>query len=75
MAATETDWTHGTDMGDGVMRYVTITNGGALYVYVKDGKISATPIELTDSDAQSYTITARSKQFTPPRKTSVSPHA
>ena len=76
MAATGADWTHGTDMGDGVMRYVTITNGGPLYVYVKDGKIQrTTPIELTDSDAQSYTITARGKQFTPPRKTSVSPHA
>ena len=41
MAATGADWTHGTDMGDGVMRYVTITNGGHYMCMSKMAKSSA----------------------------------
>ena len=29
---------YGTDMGSGVMRYTSNTNGGPVFVYVKDGK-------------------------------------
>ena len=38
---------YGTDMGNGVMRYTSNTNGGPVFVYVKDGKIiRITPIEF-----------------------------
>src|SRR4051812_41255275 len=37
----------GTRMDDGTMRYCNITNGGPVFVYVKDGKIvRMTPIDL-----------------------------
>ncbi len=66
---------YGTDVGKGVMRYTSNTNGGPVFVYVKDGKIvRITPIEFDDQDAQPWTIRARGKTFTPPRKTTVSPH-
>ena len=66
---------YGVDMGDGTKRYVTNTNGGALFVYVKDGKvIRVTPLEFTDEDAPAWTINARGKSFTPPHKTTTAPH-
>lgn len=66
---------YGVDMGNGVKRYTNNTNGGPVFVYVKDGKIiRITPIEFDDSDAQPWTIEARGKRFTPPRKTTVSQH-
>jgi len=69
------EWEYGTDVGDGTRRYVTNTNGGPLFVYVKDGKIvRLTPIEFGDDDAQPWTINARGKRFTPPRQTSAAPH-
>ena len=68
-------WEYGTGMPDGTKRFVTNTNGGPLFVYVKDDKIvRMTPIEFGDDDAQPWTINARGKSFTPPRKTSVAPH-
>ena len=68
-------WKHGTDLGDGVMRYVTNTNGGPLFVHVKDGKIlRITPLEFDDSDAPTWSINARGKRYTPPRQTTVAPH-
>jgi trimethylamine-N-oxide reductase (cytochrome c) len=67
---------YGTNMGDGVMRYTTNSNGGPLFVYVKEGKIvRITPIEFDDRDAPPWTIEARGRSFTPPRKTTISPHA
>jgi molybdopterin guanine dinucleotide-containing S/N-oxide reductase-like protein len=67
---------YGTDMGDGVKRYTSNSNGGPLFVYVKDGKIiRITPIEFDDKDADPWTIEARGRTFTPPRKTTISPHA
>jgi len=67
-------WKSGTDVGDGVTRYTTGTNGGPLFVYVKDGKIlRVTPIEFDDEDAPSWTIKARGRSFTPPRQTSLNP--
>ena len=69
-------WEYGTDLGDGVRRYVTNTNGGPMFVHVKDGKIvRVTPIELDETDAPSWTIEARGRRFTPPRQTTVAPHS
>jgi len=52
-----------------------MANGGPLAVYVKDGKIvRMTPISFDARDPQPWTIEARGKKFTPPRKTSLSPH-
>ncbi len=75
MTAFGAGWRDGTDMGNGTTRYCTITNGGPLFVYVKDGKIlRTTPIVFDQEDAPSWSIKARGKSFTPPRKTSLSPH-
>ncbi len=66
----------GLKMADGTTRLVSHTNGGPMFVYVKDGKVvRVTPIELTDDDAPSWTIEARGKTFTPPRKTTLAPHS
>jgi len=66
---------YGVQMPNGEMRYVTGTNGGPLFVYVKDGKIvRVTPIDLDGDDAESWTITARGKEFTPPRRVTVTPY-
>ena len=65
----------GVDMGNGVTRYTNNTNGGPLFVYVKEGKIiRITPIEFDNDDAQPWTIEARGKKFTPPRNTTVNPY-
>jgi trimethylamine-N-oxide reductase (cytochrome c) len=67
---------YGTALADGVTRYTTGTNGGALYVDVKDGRIlRMMPIELQSDDAPSWTIKARGHSFTPSRRTTVSPHS
>jgi trimethylamine-N-oxide reductase (cytochrome c) len=66
----------GIPMPDGTRRFTTNTNGGPLFVYVKDDKIvRMTPIDLDESDAQSWTITARGKKFTPARRGMINPHA
>jgi len=66
---------YGLDVGNGVKRYTTNTNGGPLFVYVKDDRIiRITPIVFDGEDAPSWTIAARGKTFTPPRRTTVSPH-
>ena len=68
-------WKSGTDMGNGVTRYCNGTNGGPVFVYVKDGKIiRITPIDFDGEDAPSWTIKARGKEFTPPRRTSLAAH-
>ncbi|MFC1932055.1 molybdopterin-dependent oxidoreductase [Chloroflexota bacterium] len=65
---------YGIDVGNNIKRYVNNSNAGPVFVYVKDGKIiRMTPIEFDDSDAQSYTIEARGRKFTPPRKCTISP--
>lgn len=60
-------------MGE-VVRMTNSSTGGPVFVYVKDGKIiRMTPMDFDDSvDATSYTIEARGKKFTPPRKTTIS---
>ncbi|MBQ9980145.1 MAG: molybdopterin-dependent oxidoreductase [Oscillospiraceae bacterium] len=67
---------YGTKMKNGEMRYVNGTNGGPVFVYVKDGKIvRMTPIDFDETDADTWTITARGKKFSPPRRTTLAPHA
>lgn len=69
-------WAYGKAMPDGSMRYTNLTNGGPIYVYVKDGKVlRITPIDLDDSDAASWTVHAHGKSFTPTRQATVTPHA
>ncbi|WP_446830741.1 molybdopterin-dependent oxidoreductase [Candidatus Foliamicus sp.] len=68
-------WKSGTDMGNGVVRYTNGTNGGPIFVYVKDGKIiRVTPVDFDDDDAPSWSIKARGKTFTPPRRTTLAAH-
>ena len=68
-------WKYGTPMGDGVMRYTNGSNGGPMFVYVKDGKIlRTTPMDFDEEDPQPWSIEARGQTFTPRRKTSMSPH-
>lgn len=68
-------WKSGTDMGNGVVRYTSGTNGGPVFVYVKDDKIlRITPMEFDDEDAPSWSIKARGKTFTPPRRTTLAAH-
>ena len=65
----------GTVMPNGDVRYVTGTNGGPLFVYVREGKIiRVTPIEFDKDDAEPWTITAKGKKFTPPRRATVTPY-
>jgi trimethylamine-N-oxide reductase (cytochrome c) len=66
---------YGKDLGQGVKRYTSNTNGGPVFVYVKEGKIiRITPIEFDEKDPEPWIIKARGKRFTPPRKTTISPH-
>ena len=68
-------WKIGTDMGDGVVRYTNGTNGGPIFVYVKEGKIvRITPVDFDKEDAPSWTIRARGKEFSPPRRTTLAAH-
>ncbi|MEE8517142.1 MAG: molybdopterin-dependent oxidoreductase, partial [Alphaproteobacteria bacterium] len=68
-------WEFGTKLPDGTIRYTNATNAGPMYVYVKDDKIiRITPIVFDDTDPQPWTIEARGKTFTPPRRTSLTPH-
>nr|MBC8507160.1 molybdopterin-dependent oxidoreductase [Chloroflexota bacterium] len=63
---------YGVDLDGGVKRFVNNTNGGPVYVYVKDDKIiRITPIEFGDDDPEPWTIEARGRKFTPPRKATV----
>ena len=65
----------GIRLADGTMRYCNMTNGGPVFVYVKDGKIiRMTPIDFGDEDPPPWTIEARGLKLTPPRKTTLAPH-
>jgi len=68
-------WKYGIKQPDGSMRYTSMTNGGPVFVTVKDDKIvRITPIDFDASDAGPWTIEARGKTYTPPRKTTLAPH-
>lgn len=57
-----------------VERLTNCTTGGPVFVDVKDGKIvRITPIEFDETDAPSWSIEARGRTFSPPRKTTLSP--
>src|SRR5262249_56047044 len=65
----------GRGMDEGSMRYCNMTNGGPVFIYVKDGKIiRMTPIDLADDDGSSWTVEAKGVKLTPPRKTTLAPH-
>jgi molybdopterin guanine dinucleotide-containing S/N-oxide reductase-like protein len=67
---------YGIDLGDGTRRYVSSSAGMPVFVYVKEGKIvRVTSIDFDEEDAKPWTIRARGKTFTPPRKTTLSPYA
>src|SRR3989304_4617070 len=52
------------------------TTGGPVFVYVQDGKIlRITPMEFDERDAPSWVIKARGREFSPPRKTTLSPYS
>ena len=75
MIAQRASWKFGTDLGGGVIRYTSMTNGGPCFVYVKDDKIlRITPIDFDEQDPAPWTIEARGQRLTPPRKTTMSPH-
>ena len=68
-------WKFGTRLEDGTRRYCNMTNGGPVFVYVKDGRIvRMTPIDFDDDDPKPWTIAARGMNFTPPSKTTLAPH-
>lgn len=69
-------WKQGGKMPDSTIRYVTNTNGGPVYVFVRDGRIiRTTPIDLAADDPESWTIHARGRSFTPRRQATVNVHA
>ncbi|MGB9858440.1 MAG: molybdopterin-dependent oxidoreductase [Moorellaceae bacterium] len=66
---------YGVEVGNGIKRYTNNTNGGPVFVYVKDEKIiRITPIEFSKDDPEPWNIKARNIQFAPPKKVTVSPH-
>ncbi len=68
-------WRYGTRLKGGITRYTGNTNGGPVFVYVKDGRIvRITPIEFDAEDGETWNIRARGKSFSPPRMATVSPH-
>ena len=57
-----------------VEKLTNSTTGGPVFVYVQNGRIiRVTPMEFDSKDAGSWTIKARGKKFSPPRKTTLSP--
>jgi trimethylamine-N-oxide reductase (cytochrome c) len=69
-------WRKGLRMKDGTTRFVTLTNGGPVFVFVRDGRIiRTTPIDLAEEDGPSWSITARGRRLSPARRATVSPHA
>ncbi|MCG6929257.1 MAG: molybdopterin-dependent oxidoreductase [Desulfofustis sp.] len=70
-----TEPSYGIPAQGGTTRYVSNTNGGPVFVYVKEGRIvRITPIIFDEKDGRSWTIRARGKEFTPPRRGSVNPY-
>ena len=60
MMAQTAGFKYGTPMPDGSMRYCNMTNGGPVFVYVKDEKIvRMTPIDFAEDDGASFTIEAK----------------
>ncbi len=69
-------WRYGVRMRDGTMRYANLTNGGPIFVYVKDGRIvRTTPIDFDAADPKPWTLKVRGRSFTPKPQSTVSAHA
>ena len=55
-------------------RLTNLTTGGPVHVDVEDGKIvRIIPLQLDENDSPAWTIHARGREFTPPRKNTLSP--
>ena len=68
-------WRHGTPVPGGGLRCTNMTNGGPVFVHVDNGRIvRTTPIEFDHRDGETWSITARGRVFSPPRRTTLSPH-
>ncbi|MCA0241229.1 MAG: molybdopterin-dependent oxidoreductase [Proteobacteria bacterium] len=66
----------GTPQRDGCTRFTMMTNGGPLFVHVKDDRIvRLVPIEFDAGDAPSWTLEARGRRFSPKRIATVATHA
>ena len=64
----------GIRLADGTMRYCNMTNGGPVFVYVKDGKIiRMTPIDFGDDDPPPWTIEARGPRLRRPGRRRLRP--
>jgi len=54
--------------------FTSCTVGGPIFVHVNDGRITRIrPIVFDEKDAISWTIKARGRKFSPPRKTTLAP--
>jgi anaerobic selenocysteine-containing dehydrogenase len=61
------------NMGE-TRRLTNLTTGGPVHVDVEDGKIvRIIPLQLDDTDGPAFTIRARGQEFTPPKRTTLSP--
>ncbi|MGC9190059.1 MAG: molybdopterin-dependent oxidoreductase, partial [Conexivisphaera sp.] len=59
----------GRELDDGTKVFTNVTNEGPVFVYVKDGRIvRVEPLKLSPEDPESWTIEARGRRFSPPRK-------
>jgi hypothetical protein len=57
-----------------VTRLTNLTTRGLVHVDVRDGRIlRMVPLDLDEGDGPSWTISARGREFTPPRRTTLSP--
>ncbi|MCD7743297.1 MAG: hypothetical protein LUH13_03270, partial [Oscillospiraceae bacterium] len=62
----------GVELEPGEHVFTNCAIGGAVFVHVKDGKITKVrPMVFGDDDTPAWTIEARGKKFTPPRRTSL----
>lgn len=69
-------WKFGRKQPDGCVRYTQITNGGPIFVDVKNGRIVRTlPLVYDKSDAKPWVMRARGRSFSPLAKACVAPHA
>ncbi len=58
-----------------IERLTNSTTGGPVFVDVQDGKIVRIyPMDLDETDGRSWTIEARGRTFTPPRRTTLMPY-
>jgi anaerobic selenocysteine-containing dehydrogenase len=59
----------------GTRRYTNLTTGGPVHVDVEDGKIvRIIPLQLDETDGPTFTIKARGREYTPPKRTTLSPY-